>query len=226
MARPSHLTDRPVKIRRVSGATTSGRTFRGLTAEERRAARRDALVDAALDLIAEEGWGRATMTAICARAGLTERYFYESFRNRDALFLDLVQATVDRIGAAVAAAAADRTATPAARVRSIVDAVLHALLDDPRIGRVALLEGVEQPELHRVRRAALQRFESLLQRHATELLGPDARTGPAAALTAASLVGATLELLTRRLDGTLPADDEALAAHLVGLAAAWTAPAP
>ncbi|WP_210491371.1 TetR/AcrR family transcriptional regulator [Patulibacter sp. SYSU D01012] len=195
-----------------------------MTAEQRRAARRDALVDAALDLIAEEGWSRATMTAICARAGLTERYFYESFRNRDALFLDLVQGTVDRIEAAVGAAAADRAATPDARARSVVDAVLRTLLDDPRLGRVVLLEGIEQPEVHRARRAALERFEHLLQEHARDLFGPGARTGAPAALAAASLVGATLELLTRRLDGTLPVDDDALAAHLVGLAAAWAAP--
>ncbi|MGX6449108.1 TetR/AcrR family transcriptional regulator, partial [Patulibacter sp. S7RM1-6] len=195
----------------MSGTATGGRTFRGMTAEQRRSARRDALVDAALDLIAEEGWGRATMTAICARAGLTERYFYESFRNRDALLLDLVRSTVARIEDAVAAAAADREASPPARTRAIVDAVLHALLDDPRLGRVALLEGAEQPELHRVRRAALERFETLLQRHAVGLFGPRARTGPAGAMTAAALVGATLELLTRRLDGTLPGDDDALA---------------
>lgn len=33
-----------------------------------------------------------TMTEVCARAGLTERYFYESFRNLDELLVAIFDA--------------------------------------------------------------------------------------------------------------------------------------
>lgn len=195
------------------------RTFRGQTADERRAGRRAALVEAALDLVARDGWGPTTMTAICRTAGLTERYFYESFENRDALFVALIEDTVRRIEQAVTAAATRADATPEARVRLVVDAVLEALLRDPRIGRVALLEGAEHPAVHRVRRRALDRFELLLQEHAVALLGAPPEPASSTALTAASLVGATLELLTRRLNGTLPGTEADLAEHLIRLGA-------
>ncbi len=211
------------------------RTFRGQTAEERVAARRQALIDAALDLIGTTGWSSATMTAICGRAGLTERYFYESFRNRDALLVDLLRGLVSQIEAAVLAAAAEPGLTRRERSRRLVDACLHVLLDDPRLGRVALLEGVEHPEMRQIRREALYRLEALLATHHAEFLagegGQPAGGGVPPVLMAASLVGATQELLTRRLDGELPITDDQLADYLVDLSLVWSsglpaAPAP
>ena len=38
------------------------------------------LIEAALDVVGARGLAGLTMTAVCARARLTERYFYESFR--------------------------------------------------------------------------------------------------------------------------------------------------
>src|SRR5690349_12806353 len=118
----------------MASSPPSSRTFRGQTAEERVAARRQALIDAALDLIGTTGWSSATMTAICSRAGLTERYFYESFRNRDALLVDLLQGLVEQVEAAVLAVAAETGLTRRERSRRLVDACLHVLLDDPRLG--------------------------------------------------------------------------------------------
>ena len=210
-------------MRSEMSSTPASRTFRGLTAEQRAAARREALIGAALDLIGTSGWSSATMTAICGRAGLTERYFYESFRNRDALFLSLIREVVERIEQAVVTAAAAPGLTKRERNRGLVEACLEILLADPRLGRVALLEGVEQPELRRVRREALTRLERLLEANWTALVGPgSAGAGSPPALVAASLVGAAQELLTRRLDGELAATDEQLADHLVDLAIAWT----
>src|ERR1700728_4573782 len=61
------------------------RPYRGVSADDRRALRRARLIDAALDVIATEGIANLTMTSVRQLAGLTERYFYESFRDRDEL---------------------------------------------------------------------------------------------------------------------------------------------
>ena len=58
------------------------RTYGGVTAGQRRATRRAALIEAALDLFAEEGARAVSKRAVCARARLNDRYFYEHFTDR------------------------------------------------------------------------------------------------------------------------------------------------
>ncbi len=197
------------------------RTFRGKTPDERRAERRARLLDAALDLIAGGGWGAATMTAICQRAGLTERYFYESFRDRESLYVELLDGLNADIERAVLDAAAVEAPDARARMRIVVERVLGVFAADPRRGYVGFLEGLDSAALQHRRREALLGFERLVREQAPRVFGPGAPTGLTIELGAASLVGATGELLARRLDGTLTATDEQLAEHLVELAEGW-----
>lgn len=60
---------------------TPARIYRGATAEARREQRRTKLIEAALDCFASRGVAHTTMRDICSQARLTDRYFYESFRN-------------------------------------------------------------------------------------------------------------------------------------------------
>jgi AcrR family transcriptional regulator len=48
-----------------------------------------ALLDAALALFAEQGFGATSIPEICARAGLTKGAFYSNFSDKDELFLAL-----------------------------------------------------------------------------------------------------------------------------------------
>ena len=61
---------------------------RGVT--KRRPATVNALMDAAMDLFAEQGFGATSIPDVCARAGLTKGAFYSNFANKDALFLALL----------------------------------------------------------------------------------------------------------------------------------------
>jgi AcrR family transcriptional regulator len=60
-----------------------------------------ALLDAALELFAEHGYGATSIPEICARAGLTKGAFYSNFSNKDALFLALLDRSWERRAAAV-----------------------------------------------------------------------------------------------------------------------------
>ncbi len=197
------------------------RTFRGKTPDERRAERRGKLLEAALDLMASGGWRTATMTAICQRAGLTERYFYESFRDRDALYVELIYDLAADVQRAVLDAAAVDAPDARTRLRAVVEQVLGVFAADPRRGYVAFLEGLDSPTLQHRRRDSLLGFERLVRDQAPAVFGENAPTGLAIELGAASLVGAAGELLTRRLNGTLTVTDEQLADHLVELAEGW-----
>ena len=67
---------------------------RGIT--KRRPLTVGALLDAALDLFAEKGYGATSIPDICVRAGLTKGAFYSNFTNKDALFLALLDRSWDR----------------------------------------------------------------------------------------------------------------------------------
>src|SRR5437016_4479616 len=54
------------------------RTYKGATPRQRVEQRRALLVDAAVDVFGTIGYRAATVDHVCARAGLSKRYFYES----------------------------------------------------------------------------------------------------------------------------------------------------
>ncbi|MFA9273063.1 MAG: TetR/AcrR family transcriptional regulator [Baekduiaceae bacterium] len=200
------------------GTTSSDRRFRGQTAAERAADRRARLLDAALDLIGTEGWPAATMTEICRRAGLTERYFYESFRDRDALYVALIDTVADETRDAVLAALAEAEDEPRARMRAAASALVGVIVADPRKGRVALLEGLGSDALQTRRRELLGGFEQLLRDQARAFYGDRAPRGLRAQVSSIALVGALGEVISRRLDGTLQISDRRLVDELTELA--------
>lgn len=60
------------------------------TEEERIAARRRQILDAAVAVIAERGFARTTIRAIARRAGVADGTIYNYFANKDALLLGLM----------------------------------------------------------------------------------------------------------------------------------------
>ncbi len=211
------MTDRPVKI--VGGMAPSERTFRGQTAQQRRDERRGKLLDAALDLIGTDGWSSATMTAICSRAGLTERYFYESFTSRDELYLALIDGIGEDTERAVLTAVAATAAQDATvRLRAVVTALMSVLLDDPRRGRVALLEGLGSEVLQRRRREIVRGLERLVRDHGEAISGRPVADPRGLEIDAVMLAGAASELISRRLDGSLDVADGEVADRITALA--------
>lgn len=57
------------------------------TVSHRRAVTRQRLLDAALAVFAEQGFGRTTVEQVCDRAGFTRGAFYSNFSSLDELFL-------------------------------------------------------------------------------------------------------------------------------------------
>src|SRR5262245_42098257 len=107
-----------------------------MTLTERREARRATLLEAALDLIGESGAGGVTMRAVCRRANLTDRYFYESFASRDELLDVLYRQVADEfLEPMTAFAAADPS-----RDRVLSEILVDKVLADPRKSRLFLVE--------------------------------------------------------------------------------------
>src|SRR6201988_5559819 len=77
--------------------TARARNYAGLSADERRLAGRERLIEGAIRAYGELGYRNTTVKAVCEAAGLTERYFYESFANSEALLVAAFE-TVSRRG--------------------------------------------------------------------------------------------------------------------------------
>jgi AcrR family transcriptional regulator len=116
------------------------RSYAGATDVQRRAARRERLLDAGLAIIGTQGYAAATLRAVCAAAGLTERYFYESFANREALLAAVHARLVDEISEGLRAAFAAGGDAARAPARAALTAFFGMLREDPRKSRVLLFE--------------------------------------------------------------------------------------
>jgi AcrR family transcriptional regulator len=117
-----------------------GRPFRGVPSDERQAQRRKQLVEAGLEAFGTRGFHLTGVRDVCGAARLTERYFYESFKNREALFLAVYEAAVERIRAAVARALESAGRRPIEVARAGLTAMLTTYREDPRLARVLLVE--------------------------------------------------------------------------------------
>lgn len=184
--------------------------YRGVSAEDRAAERRARLLAATLAVWADPGT-RTTMTAVCAEAGLTERYFYESFANLDEALtavMDEIAAEIEQATVAAVEAAGDETAD---RVYASMRAFVQLLVDDPRKGRVAIIESVGSPVL-RQRRTELLRYLALRSaEEARTRLGLPRRGDREDEVAGLLFIGGMAELVTAWLDGTLTATPEEIA---------------
>ena len=73
------------------------RRYSGQSFEDRQAERREKLVQAAVQVAGRVGLDGASVAAICAEAGLTARYFYESFPTREAIFVEAYRAVQNEL---------------------------------------------------------------------------------------------------------------------------------
>jgi AcrR family transcriptional regulator len=111
---------------------TASRAYRGVPAGERRAQRRQLLVDTALDCLHQEGLAAISVRSVCARARLTPRYFYESFDGLEQLLLAAVDSVVDEVAERALAALTAAPPELAIQVRSAIDAGYGVVATDAR----------------------------------------------------------------------------------------------
>ena len=86
------------------------------------------------------GYQNATVKAVCEAAGLTERYFYESFANSEALLLASYETVTHRLLHTLARAGEDAGGSGEHRVLAMLRAYFGALQCEPRSARVFLVE--------------------------------------------------------------------------------------
>ena len=156
---------------------------------------------------------RTTVRGVCARAGLTERYFYESFKDREELLLTVYDGIVGEAAEVVLRAVGDAPHDAREKSKAALSAFVDLMTADPRKGRVAFIEAMGSEALMARRLETLRVFGQLIAQQAREFYGPSAVTATDAELTAQLLVGGVAETLISWLDGELDVSRERLVEH-------------
>lgn len=155
----------------------TGRRYRGVSEEARQAERRQRFVEAGLSVFGTRGYHHSTVRSICAEAGLTERYFYESFSNSEDLLCVVYDYVNQRIRERMLATLVDTPREVSRIAYATLVAFLNTMRDDPRLAQILFVEvlGVSERVDQRYR-ASIENFAQLMQHMASPLL--DASTLP------------------------------------------------
>ncbi|WP_410873657.1 TetR/AcrR family transcriptional regulator [Nocardia sp. A7] len=196
---------------------TVRRRYNGLAPVERTRQRRIALLEAALELYGIDGYQATPVKRLCQQAALTERYFYESFGDREECLAALYDGLVHDMRSATRAAMAETGSTDLPTiVRSGLAGFIEYLTDDPRRARVVLVEVVGvSPAMEQRRHGVLRDFADIVMNVWSSL---DTEVPPQDHhLTAVALVGAVNHLLVYWLMAGRQQDPDELTATCASL---------
>src|SRR5581483_11923378 len=118
-----------------------------MTAEQREAGRRARLIDTAIELMGTRGAADTTVTAVCATSGVTSRYFYQHFADRDALLRAVAEQLRTTMQGAIVRAIPEGSLTPDALAQAPIRAMLTMIHNDPRLARILFVESGTEPTL-------------------------------------------------------------------------------
>jgi len=169
----------------------TGRLYAGLSGPERRAERRERLLEAGLELFGTLGFGKTTIPLLCSTSGVTARHFYEEFESRAQLLRTLYDRIADTAFERVIDALRRRDMDVRERIYESSAAYFRYLTSDPRLARIYTIEAVGMhAELETHRRAKREAFVKQLTKAAERISGPiDSR------LLSAAIAGASHDLL-------------------------------
>jgi AcrR family transcriptional regulator len=185
------------------GSTGTERSYGGKTAAERAAERRERLVVSTIEVLAESGEARATMTAICGGAGLTERYFYESFASLDEAMLAALDQVCEEILTLAAEVIEAAPGSPEDRVHAVMQAFVELVTHSPDKVRVAVLHASANPRLRTRRNELMGVFADFVAREAADLYGERTWSTDRARLYGLVYIAGFAELVAFWLNGDI-----------------------
>jgi AcrR family transcriptional regulator len=196
------------------------RSYGGKTASERVADRRIRLVAATIEVLSSSGEAHATMTAICAGAGLTERYFYESFSSLDDALLAALDNVCEEILDLATRVVEETPGSPEVRVHAVMEAFVDLVSHSPARARVAVIHSSANPRLRARRNELLSVFADFVAREAATLYGDQAWPAARARIHGLVYIAGFSELVASWLSGDVELTPAELVETAEGLFAA------
>lgn len=149
-------------------------------------------------MVGEVGVADTTVDLVCKHAGLSKRYFYESFADRETLLEAVLAGVFDTVRSALETALPDSPSTAEERMTRLVTATVEAIATDPRVSRL-WVEANHHPALEQRRSEAYAEFADLL----VGILLPGREDDPDSRSAFVLVVAGTTEVLRRWLaDGS------------------------
>lgn len=195
-------------------SSPSTRPYRGVPPADRQAQRRARLLAAGLAILGSGSDPEVlTVRGVCRQAGVTARYFYESFADKD----EFVGAVFDWVVADLAATtqAAVAAASPAEQTRAGMANIVRIILGDPRVGRLLFSAELADPMLVRKRAESSALFAMLCGQHLSNALRLNENDRIKA--TAHFVVGGVGQTLSAWLSGEIYFTAEELVGQLASL---------
>lgn len=195
--------------------TRSDRPYRGVEAAERLATRRRQSLSAGLDLLGSDQHDIAELTirTICRRAGLSVRYFYESFTDKDEFVGRVFDWVVAELVATTQAAV---TAVPAReQTRAGMANIVRTITADARVGRLLFSTQLANAVITRKRAESSALFAMLSGQHAVDTLHAPANDHVKA--VAHFAVGGVGQTISAWLAGDVRLDPDQLVDQLAAL---------
>lgn len=129
------------------------------------------MFDVGVTLLGAVDGPAVNVRAVCKAAGLTERYFYESFTDRDQYVVAVHTFVAERAQSALATAVESET-TSEAVATAAVDAFVKLMVDDPAMGRVLLIAPLSEPVLSGRGIESMPAFVDLVYDQLSEIADP------------------------------------------------------
>lgn len=183
------------------------RPYRGVAPDERRRKRRDALLEAALDCVADESV-ELGVRSVCAKARLTPRYFYESFANLDELLVVLVDQVSGEVMSGAQQEIANAPADLRSQCRAAAAGAYNALLADQRKAKAMLVVASGSELLQERRRRLVLEYADAMLAYLGEFQGAEISSSTQARTAALYMVGGSFELMQSVLAGTAGLDND------------------
>jgi AcrR family transcriptional regulator len=126
--------------------TTQCRIYGGVKANLREEERRKKLIEAGLEAFGTRGYAKTNIKMICGVAGLTERYFYESFHHKEDLLCAVYRELINEGQRDSMAALKDSNGFPLETALRALKMFYQRFQQDPRRAQIQLFEilGVSQ----------------------------------------------------------------------------------
>lgn len=193
------------------------RRYGGVLPEERQRLRRAKLIEGALEVFGTKGFHATTVREVCVAAHLTERYFYESFKTLPQLFLATYTELRQQLMDLTLAALAQSEPTPLGLLEPAMRVFLAFIRDDPRRGRIMLVDSLGvNDEVAALSGATARDYSALMRQHLHLLVPRDRRDDVNLDLLADGMIGLNVLLAARWMqDGFAEPIDKVVRTNLL-----------
>lgn len=144
-------------------STPKDRVYRGMNPAQRRAHRRQRIIEAALELYGTDGYGSTSILELCRSAGVATMQFYEEFPSSEdvlgAVHDEIVAMSMSEVSRALERSEDDSRS----QTHACISAYCQFLLADPRRAKILCIETVGVSlKLEALRLKAIEQYADVL----------------------------------------------------------------